>query len=129
MKGNIQVESEENHGSTFTVTIPFQFTTNKPSDSNLEGPTSLNLQLTGQQNYIKLLSTEKQFTTNTESKIIVAEDNPINRKVILSLLKKVGHIADSVCDGVELLERFDISQHRVVLTDMVSSYKYFNDLP
>ena len=47
-------------------------------------------------------------------------DNPINRKVLLNLLKSLGYNADYVCDGAELVKQFNANQHKIVITDMVS---------
>jgi len=47
-------------------------------------------------------------------------DNPINRKVLLNLLKSLGYNADYVCDGAELVKQFNVNQHKIVITDMVS---------
>ena len=47
-------------------------------------------------------------------------DNPINRKVIVNMLASLGVVADFCSDGKELLEYFDVTRHRVVITDMVS---------
>ena len=54
----------------------------------------------------------------SNNKIIVAEDNAINRQVLLKLLSHLGQTADAVVDGEELVRAFDINKHKLVITDM-----------
>ncbi len=51
-------------------------------------------------------------------KIVVADDNPVNRKVAVSLLKRLGYQADSVCDAKELLERLRHNVYDVIFMDV-----------
>jgi CheY-like chemotaxis protein len=51
-------------------------------------------------------------------KIIVADDNPVNRKVAVSLLKRLGYQADAVSDAKDLLERLRHSAYDVVFMDV-----------
>jgi len=36
------------------------------------------------------------------------------------LIQSIGYGADFVCNGLELTEKFNIEQHKIVITDMVS---------
>ena len=51
-------------------------------------------------------------------KIMVTDDNPVNRKVALSLLKRLGSMADSTANGKDLLERLQGSDYDVVFMDV-----------
>jgi PAS domain S-box-containing protein len=50
--------------------------------------------------------------------VLVAEDDPVNQKVILQQLHLLGHAAEIVHDGVEALERWKQGGHAVLLTDL-----------
>jgi PAS domain S-box-containing protein len=51
-------------------------------------------------------------------RILVAEDNSINQKLIVSLLGKIGYQADLAGNGVEALEALDRRPYDVVLMDV-----------
>lgn len=71
--GNVEVHSESGMGSTFTVSIPFEVSNEIPAVAprRVPGPGTVNGMLVG-------LS------------ILVAEDNPINQKVVRNTLAKQG---------------------------------------
>ncbi len=51
-------------------------------------------------------------------KILVAEDNVINQKLILRLLKKMGYNADIVSNGIEAIIALERKKYNVVLMDV-----------
>ncbi|CAO3683748.1 unnamed protein product [Umbelopsis ramanniana] len=51
-------------------------------------------------------------------RILVAEDNIINQKVIVQLLKRMGFVTDIANDGAEALEMMDASTYDVVFLDL-----------
>lgn len=51
-------------------------------------------------------------------RVLVADDNHINQKVVASLLENVGHRADVVSSGKEALEAFILVPYDVVLMDL-----------
>ncbi|TPX66246.1 hypothetical protein SpCBS45565_g04600 [Spizellomyces sp. 'palustris'] len=64
-----------------------------------------------------------KYTTSIAEKyplsILVAEDNPINQQIALSLLQKMGYDADLAVDGIEVLEKVDNGkQYDLILMDL-----------
>jgi signal transduction histidine kinase/DNA-binding response OmpR family regulator/HPt (histidine-containing phosphotransfer) domain-containing protein len=51
-------------------------------------------------------------------RILLAEDNPINQKVALRLLERLGYSADVVGDGRQALARLDQAVYDVILMDV-----------
>jgi len=51
-------------------------------------------------------------------RVLVVEDNPLNRKVLLKMLEKLGHTADAVSTGAEALEVTQRQRYRVILLDV-----------
>ena len=51
--------------------------------------------------------------------ILVAEDNPVNQKLILALLEKLGHTAELAIDGKAALDLLEQSTFDVVLMDVL----------
>ena len=50
--------------------------------------------------------------------MLVAEDNPVNLKVALTVLKRLGYQADSASNGGEVLEKLNERPYDVVFMDV-----------
>lgn len=104
MGGTITVESELGKGSEFVLDIP------------------LRLQKTGGQNKdSKKLLERKQSKKFTDMKILLAEDNELNREIVTELLSELGFVIDIAEDGkiaVEKVQQFSADTYDVILMDI-----------
>ena len=53
----------------------------------------------------------------TSASILIAEDNPVNQKVAVRLVEKMGHLAYVVNNGAEVLEALRSSRFDLILMD------------
>lgn len=109
MSGAIWVESEPEKGSTFHFTVQ----------------TSLPTVISGQEKngrFPDTTSSKSQFdkTLGTEHplRILLAEDNLINRKVALRMLERLGYAADVATNGLEAVEALSRQPYDLILMDI-----------
>lgn len=50
-------------------------------------------------------------------RILVAEDNPVNQKVIIGMLKKLGFSADIANNGAEVLDALNKANYELIFMD------------
>jgi CheY-like chemotaxis protein len=51
-------------------------------------------------------------------RILIAEDNPINRRILLRMVQRLGHEADLVETGVQVMEALTTREYQVILMDL-----------
>ncbi len=98
--GKIQVKSELNIGSTFSITMPYMIEPEeKPTQVVAEEPS-------------------KQLHNFSDKKALVIEDNDMNILLIKLLLKKLQLSFDVAKDGEEGVRLFENNYYDIVLTDI-----------
>jgi len=96
MGGSIGVETTPGLGSTFHFTI-----VGEPATLTSPPPTA-----------------SAQLVSDHRLRILVAEDDEINKVVLFGMLRQLGYQADSVANGIEALESVARNSYDVVLMDV-----------
>ncbi len=103
--GEIQVKSQQAKGSTFIFTI-----TALPIKGNF---------MARQENQIGNPFEPIPFIKRVKSlKILVAEDNPVNFKLMNAILKKLGHHTDWAKNGEEAIEQVQNTNYDIIFMDI-----------
>ena len=106
MQGDVAVQSAPGIGSTFTVTLTLRAA---PADSPLK-------ELTRPQ--AKLLSAPTLLVDGSPPRVLVVDDHPVNREVLVRQLELLGLAADTANDGAEALAAWTQRNYAAVLADI-----------
>jgi signal transduction histidine kinase/CheY-like chemotaxis protein/HPt (histidine-containing phosphotransfer) domain-containing protein len=101
--GQVQVESKVGKGSTFTVTIPCEPVKTPPSE-----PAQRRREFTARQG------------AASAARVLLVEDNLVNQKVVMAILRKHGFDIDVANDGREALAKLEAGggDYHLVLMDI-----------
>jgi len=101
MGGEIWAESHAGTGSTFHFTITAK-AANLPAEDGDQG----------------LHDSDSRKGSKHPLRILLAEDNAVNQKVMQKMLSKLGHRSDVATNGLEVLEALEKHSYDVVLMDV-----------
>ena len=99
MEGELSCQSEIGVGSTFKLSIPVESYNRKDAEKTKK----LN----------SVASPQKKL------KILIAEDNPTNQKVITAQLAQLGQVADITNNGAEAISKLKDQSYDLVLLDII----------
>ena len=117
MNGTIVAKSEEGVGSKFTVTIPLEVCEEEMDSLSLSSVQMPEQYISGSE---EVLSGENQVPLSGK-RILLVEDNDINREIVEELLQMHDVIVDSVLNGRQAIEVFEASkpwEYSVILMDI-----------
>lgn len=126
MEGQLWVKSTSNIGSTFHFTAKLRVAPRQlsgvdtPALDKVEPPVDPITQGGGvaTSNLSVTNLSSKKATPSASLRILVAEDNHVNQKLVLALIKKRGHQAELAFDGAEAVQKFIQSKFDLILMDM-----------
>ena len=104
MQGNIQVESQQGLGTTFTVELSFRLDESDPAHPAEVHPQHL-----------------QPHSTLQGARILLVDDNVLNREIAVTLLEDEGFVVETASDGQEAVERLQAvgaGYYRLVLMDI-----------
>lgn len=101
MGGSISVESTEGEGSTFRFAVP-----------------ATSVDATSEQTASEFHHDRTRQSDKVAMRILVAEDHPVNRKILREYLEKLGYHADVCTNGVEAIDAISQNAYDIVLMDI-----------
>jgi two-component system, sensor histidine kinase and response regulator len=122
MGGTIGVASEQGQGAAFTFNIlarPALRPKHSPVHGGFAGAGKVIVVQTATVREEKIKRTmSEDFARDFPLRILVAEDNPVNQKLILTVLGRLGYAPALARDGKEVLEMVDHEPYDLILMDV-----------
>ncbi len=113
MGGTVTVESEPGCGTTMALTVAFA-PCEADAQARLPGASHEVLQafISGRRAAPSVAAAEKEGTL-----LLLVDDHPVNRMVLMSQLASLGYAAEAASDGVQALEAFKSGRFGAIITD------------
>jgi len=106
MNGRIDVESEPGKGALFRISLSHD------TVSDHEAARQEDIRGNSRKKIIPLPDNPEQYS------ILLAEDNPVNQKVALTMLRKKGFFADVAKNGLQVLRAIKKKHYDLILMDI-----------
>jgi signal transduction histidine kinase/ActR/RegA family two-component response regulator len=110
MGGSIQIQSSHGNGTKVSFTIKYKI----GHSDDVQNPVSTNDKISPESEKI----IRQSFATEHPFNILVAEDNQMNQKVILNVLRNLGYTPDLASDGMEALNKMQQNNYDLILMDI-----------
>ncbi|MGD0772443.1 MAG: PAS domain S-box protein, partial [Candidatus Solibacter sp.] len=110
MGGTIAVESRLGEGSTFSLTLPLRQDAEPRAGDDVAG-------LRGEPGMAESGAGWSGMFAGLGLRVLVAEDNPVNRKVAVGMLEKLGLHTDLASNGREAVELCAMLHYDLILMD------------
>jgi len=105
MDGDLFIESKIGEGSTFSFTAKFQI----PQKENLQEKEIIDIE--------EVIISEAQEKSNIKPRILLVEDNAINRKIVIKILRNKQVECDIAVDGSEALKALEVKEYDIIFMD------------
>ena len=114
MGGDVRMQSTPDHGTTLCLTLPLPVA----DPAIVEAGASLGVGLERGTPLGKRRRPSRDVAEREGSVVLLAEDHPINRRVLVHQLGIIGFHVDTAEDGQKAFELFTAGRYGIVLTDV-----------
>ncbi|WP_158282290.1 ATP-binding protein [Salipaludibacillus keqinensis] len=118
-RGRLTVTSEEKKGSTFTFTIP-TFDESLTIDEEIAASSSVKPMITDLPDTMRFNEQSNRSRDENAKTILVVDDDPVNRQVLINYLSLEGYQVETANDGHGALEMIETDQRiNLVMLDIM----------